>query len=141
MFKKNPEEDSKTSYPHSRVKRYSTFLVIRNHVLSIWQTLEAKMLSSMSYTPPEVFAYNLTSKLKSLRSTVQAATMKPRQMSCNAATVVTTSNRLRYILENHNAAEYSIGPTIGEDTVATLKTLEKTLKNKRWRKLPFFINP
>ena len=60
----------KTGQPcHSRINKKNSLNLVRNCIVSVWQTLEAKMLSSMSYTPPEVFAYNLNSKLNSLRST------------------------------------------------------------------------
>ena len=70
---RNPEEESlnldKTGQPcHSRINKKNSWILVRNCIVSVWQTLEAKMLSSMSYTPPEVFAYNLNSKLNSLRS-------------------------------------------------------------------------
>ena len=71
---RNPEEENlnldKTGQPchHSRINKKNSWILVRNCIVSVWQTLEAKMLSSMSYTPPEVFAYNLNSKLNSLRS-------------------------------------------------------------------------
>ena len=67
LYCRNPEEVNlnldKTGQPcHSRITKNKSW------ILSVWQTLEAKMLSSMSYTPPEVFVYNLNSKLNSIRS-------------------------------------------------------------------------
>ncbi len=65
----NPEEFVKT--PKKRRSRLGSWILIRNYLLTAWQALEAKMLSSMSYTPPEVFAFNLKSKLETLRSSAQ----------------------------------------------------------------------
>ena len=62
----DPEEDLKT--PVRQKRRHSTWFLFSNYILSVWQALEAKMLSSMSYRPPEVFAFNLKSKLENLRS-------------------------------------------------------------------------
>ena len=56
----DPEEFVET--PKRSRERLGSWILIRNYLSTAWQAFEAKMLSSMSYTPPEVFAFNLKSK-------------------------------------------------------------------------------
>ena len=94
---KNKQIKNSNFLNRNSTKSCSTWCLIKNYGLSLWQFLEAKMLSSMSYTPPEVFAYNLKSKLESLRHEPGGASSESLNLSNTAAI---SSERLRIILEN-----------------------------------------
>ena len=95
-------EDIEPDYPNTPeiVKRRKKLTLLKNYVISTLWHFGSKMLTSMSYSQPEVFAHNLRSRLEDLEDS---------DVPNEAVRTATAKNpRLKQFLEKHIA-----GPLLG----------------------------